>query len=68
MRYEFKKWGKGSYELIWLYDYNPVAKMFYRKSIGMIDLQGKLWVASNSNLTAPTRKKLAEKMIARLIS
>lgn len=68
MRFEFRKWGKGIYEVIWLYDYNPVAKMFRRQSVGMVEKQGSKWAAmKNESLQAPTRKELAE-IMARLIS
>lgn len=68
MRFEYKKWGKGVYDVVWLHDYNPVAKMFYTKSVGMVEKQGADWVAKdNPNLKAKTRKELAE-IMARLIS
>lgn len=67
MRFEYKKWGSGNYEVIWLYDYNPISRTFRTKSIGMVEKQGRKWAATKSGLEAPTRKELAE-IMARLIS
>lgn len=63
MRFEYRKWGKGIYEVIHLFDYNPVAKMFYTKSIGMVEKKGSCWVSmKDANLAAKTRKELSEIM------
>jgi hypothetical protein len=68
MKFEYRNWGKGIYEVIWLHDYNPVAKMFYTKSLGMVEKQSsRQWAAMNADLKAATRKELSE-MMARLIS
>ena len=68
MRFEYRNWGNSIYEVIWLYDYNPIAKMFLRQSIGMVEKQGSKWAAMNdASLQAGTRKELSE-MMARLIS
>lgn len=63
MRFEFRNWGSGIYEVIYLFDYNPIAKMFYTKSVGMVEKKGKMWIAQkHPHLAAKTRKELAEKL------
>lgn len=64
MRFEYRKWGTGIYEVIWLHDYNPIAKMFYRKSMGMVKKVGTKWIVEkNPSMKAATRKKLSEMMV-----
>lgn len=63
--FEYKKWGNGSsfYEVIVKTDYNPVSKMFRYKSLGMVQKQGKEWIAQGTGLKAASRKELAERML-----
>lgn len=63
--FEYKKWGNGSsfYEVIVKTDYNPVSKMFRYKSLGMVQKQGKEWIAQGTELKAASRKELAERML-----
>jgi hypothetical protein len=69
MRFEYRNWGGSTYGVIWLYDYNPIARMFLRESIGMVQKQGKEWVVlGEENMKAKTRKELSEMMAKRLIS
>lgn len=60
MRFEYRNWGNGIYEVIHLFDYNPVAKMFYTKSMGMVEKKGNKWIAQkHPHLEAKTRKELS---------
>lgn len=63
--FEYKKWGNGSsfYEVIVKTDYNPISKMFRYKSLGMVQKQGKEWIAQGTGLKAASRKELAERML-----
>lgn len=68
MNFEYRKWGKGFYEVIYLYDYNPIAKMFLTKSLGIVEKKGKLWVMMNNpEMTAKTRKEISEMMAIKFI-
>lgn len=64
--FEYRKWGNGSsyYEVILKTSYSPLTKRFSYKSIGMVEKQGKKWVAVGKEfLVAKTRKEVSEMLV-----
>lgn len=62
LRFEYRQWGKGFYEVFWLHDYNPITKRFSYQSLGIAENHGTYWIAQGTDLKAKTRKQLAELM------